>query len=177
MSLPASASTPLIQAGISENRTRGENRSLANFSGVIVVATVALQVICILFISLLGLLTDYLNDLFQSGLLIAFLLYCATHIFHVLAGPAGTILLMTGKAKQISRLTVILGILSLAFGVLLTSTHGLAGTLFVSGTVSVIQNCFYSIMLYRRDGYLPIQAAFNSLGRFFRTSEQAAPLN
>ncbi len=175
LSLPASASTPLIQAGISENRTNGENRSLAKFSGLIVVATVALQVICILFISLLGLLTDYLTDLFQSGLLVAFLLYCTTHVFHVLAGPAGTILLMTGKAKQISRLTVVLGALSLAFGILLTSVYGLAGTLFVSGVVSVIQNSFYSIMLYRRDGYLPIQAAFSSLGRFYQAPVQTTP--
>jgi O-antigen/teichoic acid export membrane protein len=166
LSLPATASTPLIQAGISAKHKSGESRSVAKFSGMIVLATAALQALCILALFIVGVFTDHLNGLLDSGLLIAFLIYCLTQIFHVLAGPAGSILLMTGEAKRVSRLTVILGASSLVFGMAFTWMFGLAGTLFVSGAISLIQNLCYNVMLYQRDGYLPVQAALSSILKF-----------
>ncbi len=117
LSLPATASTPLIQARVAEKHGSGEARSVAKFSGMIVVLTSALQLLCVASLILIGCFTNYLNGVTQSGLAFGFLFYCFTQIFHVVSGPAGLILLMTGESRKVSTLTLMLDSLALSQGV------------------------------------------------------------
>jgi O-antigen/teichoic acid export membrane protein len=163
LSLPASSTTSLVQAGISEAYAKGKHLELSKFSGQIVVLTLSMQIVLAGALTIAIFFTTYLDFISTSGLALSIAFYFVVQVIQVLSGPAGSILLMTGFDRFISKMTICLGLVNIFAGAAATYMFGISGTIIVTGAISILQNLLYSLILYRRDGYLPIHSAISVL--------------
>jgi O-antigen/teichoic acid export membrane protein len=165
LSLPMSATTPLVQAGVAEAHASGAKSKVSRYSGRVLLVTLGMQFALIVTIVLASHVTTYLDPLKSSGLVVPLVVYIFAQFVHVLSGPAGSILIMSGYDRFIAILNVSIALLNVILIMLATHYFAVSGAIIVTAFSAILQNLGYNIYLYRHEGYVPIQAALNILRR------------